>query len=132
MKKEKMVFPLLIFSPNPQFLYFFPHQPFPPLMDHEMSRQYTIINRSVPYINKKITPLFLFLCSSFSFPLFPFPFFLLFHFLWSFLQAQKYLLIIRSTILIKMNYEKNDAELLSDLKLYLKSLGSYHGLTIEQ
>ena len=30
MKKEKMVFPLLIFSPNPQFLYFFPNSQFSP------------------------------------------------------------------------------------------------------
>ena len=30
MEKEKMVFPLLIFSPNPQFLYFFPNSQFSP------------------------------------------------------------------------------------------------------
>ena len=40
-------------------------------MDHEMLRWYTIINKSVPYINKKNHSPFSF--SSFSFPLFPFP-----------------------------------------------------------
>jgi len=34
LKKEKIVFPLLVFSPNPLVFMFFPQQPVFPLMDH--------------------------------------------------------------------------------------------------
>ena len=33
-EKGENGFPLLIFHPNPQFLYFFPNSQFSPLMDH--------------------------------------------------------------------------------------------------
>ena len=39
-----MIFPILIFPPNPQVFS---------LMKHEMSRKYTIIDKSLTYINKK-------------------------------------------------------------------------------
>ena len=58
-----MAFRLLIFSPNPQFLYFFP------LMDHEMSRKYKIIYKSLPYAKKITLPLFLFFFFLSPFPL---------------------------------------------------------------
>ena len=64
MKKGENGFPPSYFFPKSSVFIFFPQQPFFPLMDHEMSRYYTIINKSVPYIYKKNT----------------FPFFLLFHF----------------------------------------------------
>ena len=76
MKKGEWFSPFLFF---PQILsfYIFPQQPVFPLMDHEMSRQYTIINKSVTYINKNNHS------PPFPFLLLPFPFCLLFSFCFS-------------------------------------------------
>ena len=64
-KKMRKRFPPFLYFPNSSVFIFFP------LMDHEILRWYTIINKSVLYINKKNhSPLFLFF-----FSLSPFPFF---------------------------------------------------------
>ena len=61
MKKGENGFSPSYFFPKSSVIIFFPQQPFFPLMDHEMPRQYTIINKSVPYINRKNhSPFFLF------------------------------------------------------------------------
>ena len=81
-EKGRKWFSHFLFIPRILSFYIFPQQPFFPLMDYEMLRWYTIINKSVPYINRKNHSLpfpfllFPFLLFPFSFYLFPFPFFL--------------------------------------------------------